>query len=289
LPVRTAAVGAAYPPRALRLEKRHLLSFAAGLDLPWDAALDDLCDGGLVGFPTYCASLEFNAFQEAAAAGANPLGLTADEQRRGVHATQDSTFHQPLRAGQRLTTSATVSALRRTRAGALAVVKAETRDASTGKPVVTSWISQVYRGVALDGPEAEAEAPPLAVAASDPGEPETRIEVPVSRALPHVYAECAGIWNPIHSEREAAAAAGLPDIILQGTATWSLAAREVVTRHADGDVGRLLRLTARFSQMVLVGERLIIELFPRQADVVPFQVLNASGAAVLKYGTAWLA
>jgi acyl dehydratase len=289
LPLRTAAVGATYPPRALTLEKRHLLSFAAGLDLPWDAALDDLCDGGLVGFPTYCASLEFNAFQEAAAAGANPLGLTADEQRRGVHASQDSTFHQPLRPGDRLTTSATVVALRETRAGSLALVKAETCDAETGEPVVTSWISQVYRGVALDGPEVEAEAPPPGVDVGDPGEPEARVEVPVTRALPHVYAECAGIWNPIHSEREVAVAAGLPDIILQGTATWGLAAREVVTRHADGDARRLLRLTARFSQMVLVGERLIIELFPRQGDVAPFQVVGAAGGPVLKNGAAWLA
>jgi hypothetical protein len=67
-----------------------------------------------------------------------------------------------------------------------------------------------------------------------------------------VYTECSGIWNPIHSERGAALDAGLPGIIMHGTAIWALAGRELV-RQYGGDPDRLVRLRARFRAPVIPG------------------------------------
>ena len=50
-----------------------------------------------------------------------------------------------------------------------------------------------------------------------------------------------------------ATAAGLPDIILHGTATWALAGRELVARCADRDPTRLRRLRGCFRAMVIPG------------------------------------
>src|SRR4029077_6419959 len=55
-------------------------------------------------------------------------------------------------------------------------------------------------------------------------------EVAISPTLAHVYTECARIWNPIHTDRAVARAAGLPDIILHGTATLALAVSRAL-RH----------------------------------------------------------
>ena len=277
------AVGAHYRPRVVELSRRDLLSFAAGIDLPWPTAFDDKRDGGLIGFPTYCASLEFNAFQGGLADGAS-LGLTPAERLRGVHAGQDTSFHAPFRPGDRLSTGGAIVAVRQTRVGVLVTVLAETRRRS-GEPIATSWVSQIYRDVALAGPDREAKAaPPTPVRSRD--RLARRTEIAVTRAMPHVYAECAAIWNPIHSERTVAIAAGLPEIILQGTATWSFACREVVDAFCDGDPTKLARVGCRFSGMAAPGEVLMIEVYEPHGDVVAFEVARQDGAPVLTGGFA---
>ncbi|HEX3850422.1 MAG TPA: MaoC/PaaZ C-terminal domain-containing protein [Polyangiaceae bacterium] len=113
-----------------------------------------------------------------------------------------------------------------------------------------------------------------------------RTEVVVTRAMPHVYAECAGIWNPIHSERTVALAVGLPDIILQGSATWSFAAREVLDANCSGDAGRLARFGCRFVGMARPGDVVTIEIFEPVGDTIAFEATRQDGASVLAGGFA---
>jgi acyl dehydratase len=89
---------------------------------------------------------------------------------------------------------------------------------------------------------------------------------PVRRGFAHVYSECAAIWNPIHTERVVALRAGLPDIILHGTATWALAGLAVALRRAGGDPLRLRRLTGRFAAPVLPDSTLRVRICPPGGD-----------------------
>ena len=286
MPLTAAAVGADYLPRDVELSTRELMSFAAGLGATGPELMDDARPEGIVGFPTYCAALEFNAFRESSARGRNPAGATAEETRRGVHAGQDSFFHAPLRPGDRLRTCGKIVGARPSSAGAIFTLRVETTALPAGRPVVTSWVTQLFRGLPLDG-EAMIEAPPPRPTPPPDGEPVAWTEVTLDRAWPHIYAECAGIWNPIHSERRVALAAGLPDIILQGTAVWGLAAREILRRHDEPATG-LARLGGRFSAMALPGDTLRIGLFEAVGRVVPFDVRNQHGAAVMRDGFAVL-
>jgi acyl dehydratase len=77
--------------------------------------------------------------------------------------------------------------------------------------------------------------------------------IPIARNLPHIYSECSGIWNPIHTDIHAARRAGLDDIILHGTCSWALAGNQIVERYCDGDPTRLRRLAARFQGRVIPG------------------------------------
>ena len=72
-------------------------------------------------------------------------------------------------------------------------------------------------------------------------------EVPISSTLAHVYTECARIWNPIHTDRAVARAAGLPDIILHGTATLALAISQTLRHDPRGPAApvRALGLSLR--------------------------------------------
>jgi acyl dehydratase len=100
---------------------------------------------------------------------------------------------------------------------------------------VTSYSSTIYRGVPVEGPDIQIDTAPALPVPSSSSALSHQLAIPVARAAPHVYTECAQIWNPIHTERRVALEVGLPDIILHGTATWALAASQLINRCADGE------------------------------------------------------
>jgi acyl dehydratase len=275
-----------YGPSEAEISARRLLAYAAGLGETGDLVFDDAREGGIVGLPPFCVSLEWPLVR--ARADGNRLGVTFEEALRGVHAIQDSIFHRPIRPGDRLITESVVVEVRPTRAGAFTRVKLETRAAASGEPVVTSWCASIFRGVEVEGePQRLESPPPLPDGQLDPSSCES-IEIPIGREAPHVYTECADIWNPIHTERQVALAAGLPDVILHGTATWALAACEIIRRRAGGDPTRLRRLHGRFTGMVIPGTSITVRLDTGPDDTVIFDVLNAEGLSAISQGVAEL-
>jgi acyl dehydratase len=285
MPILAAAVGTRLGAREVEISARQLLAYAAGVGETADAFFDDARPGGIVGVPAFCVSLEWPVVR--APRGANAYGASPDELLRGVHASQDTIFHRCLRPGDRLRVEGIVASIRPTRAGALVYTKLETRDAASGEAVVTSWYGSVFRGVTVEGEAAAPEAPPGLPDVKLEDDPE-RIAIEIAREAPHVYTECADIWNPIHTEREVALAAGLPDIILHGTATWALAARELVARRCGGEPARLARLHGRFAAMVIPGSTISVEIGAARDGVVAFGVRNADGDPAIALGVAQL-
>jgi acyl dehydratase len=137
--------------------------------------------------------------------------------------------------------------------------------------------------VAVEGAVIEA-APAVPAANGAPAVDAVVLAIP--REMPHVYTECASIWNPIHTERAVALAAGLPDIILHGTATWALAGREVLRLYADSDPRRLRRLHGRFRGMVFPGTEIRIEHQRDASGAIHFVVRNHRGEPAIDQGLA---
>src|SRR2546427_9949010 len=128
-------------------------------------------------------------------------------------------IHRPVRPGDRLSTHATVVGVEQRKPGAYQVTRLETVDAA-GAPVCTTWQGGLYRDVAVAGPDRPAvDVPaPLEPLGRNP-QVHTEVSVPISALAAHVYPECARIWNPVHTDPAVAARAGLPGLILHGTAT----------------------------------------------------------------------
>ena len=288
MPFPARAVGLDLERTVTAVTARNVLAYAAGLDASEAAFLDDAQAGGLRALPFQCVSFEWPGLVSLRQA----LGdrLSAAEARRGVHAIQDSIFHRPILPGDDLVTEGRLVGAKRIRAGVLTVCKLGTRDANTGDPVTTSWSSSIYRDVGLDGDELALETPPeLPDGAAQPLPPGAeRTTIPIPRGMPHTYSECADIWNPIHTERREALAAGLPDIILHGTATWALAGLTILRRHGGSDVARLRRVSGRFSGMVIPGEDIVVRHAAHRDGFVQFEVLTKSGAVAISQGVAVL-
>lgn len=284
--IRSAAVGITTEPHISAVTTRRILAYAAGIGDTNPRYFDDAAATGIVAHPAFCTVLEWPA---ALALRQHPqFQITWEEALRGVHAEQDSTFHQSIRPGDQLQTTATVVQVRTIKPGAFVLTKFQTADAMTGEPVVTSYSSSIYRGVPVDGADAQIEeAPPLAAKNNGLAMLE-QVAIPIARETPHVYTECAQIWNPIHTERRVALAAGLPDIILHGTATWALAASQLVNHCSGGDPTRLRRLAGRFGAMVIPGTTITLQYgrVPDEEQTVSYTVYNAEGAPAIARGLA---
>ena len=288
MPFPIESLGLQLEPHSWAASPRRILAYAAGIGASEPAYLDDARPDGLRALPFQCVSLEWPVLLSMRHATRDIL--SPQEASRGVHAVQDSIFHRPIRPGDRLVTEGQLVSARPIRAGVLTICRLITRDAASGEAVTTTWTSSIYRDVALTGeagPLAEPE-PLNAIEAEPPGPKarETRIHIP--REMPHVYSECADIWNPIHTERQVALAAGLPDIILHGTATWALAGLTILREHAGNDVGALKRLTGRFSGMVMPGDDIVVRHEPTGTGAVRFEVRTSSGAVAMTQGVGWL-
>ena len=290
MPFSTAAIGLKLEPYARQLSARDILAYAAGVGASEPAFLDDARPGGIAALPFQCVSLEWPVVLSLRDALAGVL--TPAEALRGVHAIQDSEFHRLIRPGDSLITEGQLISARRSRAGAVCVIRLVTRDADTGEAVTTSWSSSIYRGVEMEGDDISlmsAPSLPEGAHAALPASAEVTI-LPIPREMPHVYSECAAIWNPIHTERQVALAAGLPDIILHGTATWALAGLTILRRYGGSGSARLRRLSGRFSGMVIPGEPITIRHAPVNggAYAIQFEVLTPSGETAIAQGFAQL-
>lgn len=286
MPARSDAIG--HRAEAVAdVDTRWVLAYAAGLGFDPELCLDDAQPGGPVVPPTFCTGLEWILAGDSARS--NALGLTDMERIRGVHAAQDTIFHRPFRAGTKVRVSSELRHMRRSRAGTVIIARLGTNDAATGALLTETWSTSILRDVDCDVAESGAAPDHICENIPPPAPDAPRAEIRTDRGLAHTYTECARIWNPIHTERAVALAAGLADIILHGTATWALAAREVVRAHAGGDVRRLRRLAGRFRVPVMAGGLVAVRHEPRGAGLIAYAVETDGGAIAMSDGLVELA
>jgi acyl dehydratase len=272
-------------PTAVTIDARWLMAYAAALGETDPRYYDTTVPGGPIGHPLFPVCYEWplalalrqRAFDEAVA-------------RRGVHASHSLVVHRPPQSGEVLRASAAVIAVQRLRAGTLVIVRFSTTDRS-GVAVTTTDHGSIYRGVDLDGDEIDATTPLLAAPRSvgaDRAPADTRatweVGVDVPMQMAHVYTECARIYNPIHTDAAVALAAGLPGIILHGTATLALAVSRVVVRHLAGDPTHVRGVDVRFKGMVPLPFRLTVRGGATRPGAIDFEAVSPDGIAVLADG-----
>ena len=209
--------------------------------------------------------------------------LTEQEQARGVHAEHDLHIFRPIQAGDRLATSAEIIGLAQIKPGTRTLTRLDTRD-KAGDLVCRTYQVGINRGVAFEGSPGQTEDPPPLPPMPDSSAMTRSGRIQVSANLAHTYTECARIFNPIHTDLEFAKRAGLPDIILHGTATLALAVTRLVDDHLDGETSRVRRIGARFAAMVLMPSSLKIRISETQPNTLHFEVLNPDGQAAISRG-----
>lgn len=294
MPLPSSIVGARVGPVEREIDARWLMAYAAGLgdDLP--CYLDTTRPEGIVGHPLFPVCYEWDLIL-ALGRQSSPGALSDAERMRGVHASHDVLLHRPLRAGERIVVWGEIAGVERRRPGAYQVTRLVTSD-TLGQPVCETWYGSIFRGVDVEGPDRPVTGAPEPLPSPETGETLDEMEIPISALAAHVYTECSRIWNPIHTDAAVARDAGLPAIILHGTANLALAVSAVL-RHETGegapDPRRVRRVSGRFGAMVEMPQTALVRVLGLESTpdgvLLDFELRTERGEPAVRDGRLLLA
>lgn len=284
----TDDVGTSSIAKTTLIDTRVAMAYAAGINDTNPAYFDDLQKDGVHVHPCIAFSLQWNSrfrLDQAVNLRAAPFG---------VHASTDLRIYRPFRVGEAITTQGTVLEKRQLTPGVYTVDRYR-MTASDGFLVAELYYNGITRGATLAQGNAKTKDEPAwpdfgsaAVREASVREVLWQSEIPVSLHLGQQYTECARIYNPIHTEPSVAKAAGLPDMILHGSATKALSLSAVINQYFDGDSTRITRLCGQLRGMVLMDSKISVEVLAvdEHADEkkVLFRTRNAAGQAAISNG-----
>ena len=280
MPLDTRVVGQKTRAFEHHVDARWIMAYAAGIQ-DTNPRYMDTSRGDIIAHPVFPVCLEWPVILSSRELPGSEA-MTREERARGVHAAHDLHIFKQIKADQTYRTEATVTALKSIRPGAALLTRLDTFDAA-GDLVCRTWQLGISRGVDITGEAREVEQPPALP--TEEGDPcELSFQIPVSEGAANVYTETARIWNPIHSDKAFALAAGLPDIILHGTATLALAVTSLVNGLLDADPSNIIRLGGRFTGMVLMPNLLEVRVHRQSRRYLSFSVADKSGQEVFSQG-----
>ncbi|MFO1090661.1 MAG: MaoC/PaaZ C-terminal domain-containing protein [Hyphomicrobiales bacterium] len=203
-----------------------------------------------------------------------------------MHGEHDFHFHAPIVPGQRLFSVSTLTGIRSSPAGALYLIRSDTRT-HDGKDICTQYATCLIqkRKVAQNLGKKNPEKPEPART----GNPET-VTYPIAGDLTLKYADAARDYSPYTIDPAVAKSLGLPAPIVHGMCTLALISRAIVDGACKGDTRRLKRLGCRFSHPLYLrpGQDLVASLWAGK-KAVAFEATDAEGNVVVKNGFAEVA
>lgn len=289
MPLPSSLVGQAGEPSTQLVDARWTMAHAAALGHREPCFFDTASRPDVLAHPLFPVCFEWPLL---IGARHHPAfeALAPGERVRGVHASHRLHLHRPLRAGSQVTTRARAVQIEARPPGAYLVTRLDSWN-DREEPLCTTWYGTLYRGIDTEGEdraEADALAPGLSVpdlGTGAPGGSREPIALPVASGAAHVYSECARIWNPIHTDAAVARSAGLPGIILHGTASLALSVSGLVSRRLDGDFARVRVIGGRFGAMVPMPSTCRLHLAEGpELPLEPFELRNEDGGPAVRDG-----
>jgi len=276
-------VGARLRPYRTMVDWRKTTNYAAATGDDNPVYFDDRRAGGLIAPPMLAVALTW-PISSNIGDYLERKDFPGEVLMTQVHYTERLDFHRPVRPGDRLTITGLIAGILPHRAGTHCHIRYEAVDREN-QPVFTELTGALFRGVTCHGEGVVVDLPEEPAGEWCDG-PVWNQEICVDPMLPYVYDGCSDIVFAIHTSPSFAADVGLPGIILQGTCTLALAARELVNREAGGDPRRLKTLSCRFSGMVQPGTTISVELKTRNREDFFFEVINQQGQKTVSSGYA---
>ncbi|MBQ61063.1 MAG: hypothetical protein CMQ19_03205 [Gammaproteobacteria bacterium] len=281
MPLSTQTVGQQTAKFNHEIDARWTMAYAAGLGDTDECYMNTQVHADVLAHPVFPVCVEWPVILDARNLNTDVV-MTNEESARSVHASHDLHILRPIRAGDTLTTQATVIGVEKIRPGAAQHIRLDTINQNDDLVTRTYQLS-ISRGVDLVGERRFIEEPPSWPDFPDAGTVK-KIDIPVIAGSANIYTETAKIFNPIHSDKATAIAAELPDIILHGTATLALAISQIVNHYTPGYPEKISRLGGRFSAMVLMPSTLTLEIHAETETGISYSLFTESGETAISNG-----
>jgi len=279
MPMNTALAGRSYPETRHKVTSKATQQYARAtneLNPRFFEGSDDL-----IAPPLYPVVYHPRALGQAI--GDPELGI---DFKRALHGEQDMKFHAPIRPGDEITTAARIESI---------------REKGTGETITLDIVSHNQDGVLVEstlftlfvrGPSGGAGAETgTAKAATEDSSP---TEEPIARVVQQLdddqtfrYSEASGDRTRIHLDEGSARRAGLPGIIGHGLCTMAFVSRALCDELAEGEPTRLARMSLRFAQPVIPGEKIETRIWAGdEPGQFRFETLDPRGKPVVSRGLA---
>jgi acyl dehydratase len=287
MPCDSRIVGKTLGPLDYEVDQFWTMAYAAGIGDANPRYLDSTGTGRLLAHPVFPVCLATRARWQM-----EPMflaaGLTPEESIRSVHVTQDLICHRPIRPPEKLSVTATVTALERRRAGTYLLTRYDIRDGGGAAVSTIDW-GRLWRGVEMTGPERPSLAQPPLCAPSN-GAIRASFHLPIAATAAIVYTACARADNQVsfHTDTAAANRSGLRAPLLMGVATLAMSVSRIIECEAGGDPERVARVAGRFGAMVFMPSEVTLEVRSREhhenGDRISFELLTADGGRAIRDG-----
>nr|AZL94355.1 hydroxysteroid 17-beta dehydrogenase 4 [Nephromyces sp. MMRI] len=156
------------------------------------------------------------------------------------------------------------------KSGALVIIQTDVYSIATGSLICVNEASLFIRGIGgFGGLSGSKQKKPIQIPARPPDHIFTKKTVP-NQAL--IYRLC-GDYNPLHVDPEMAALGGFNSPILHGLCFFGIAGLGVVRTACRGDANSIKSIEARFSNAVIPGQTLKVEIWEESGDCL-FRVIN---------------
>ena len=273
-----------FPERRHTYTRQDSILYALGLGLGADpvdpAQLQFVYEDGLKAFPTMAVVLGYPGFWMREP----DCGI---DWVRVVHGEQRLTLHAPIPAEGTVIGRTRITHVidKGEGRGALVIQQRSVTDDATGTLLATIDHTTFCRADGgFGGPKVEAPAPHRLPETP----PECHCDIATLPQAALIY-RLSGDDNPLHADPAVARAAGYPQPILHGLATYGVAAHAVLKTYCEMDPARLRAFDLRFSAPVFPGETVRTEMW-RTGETVSFRArVLERDSVVLNNGRAVIA
>jgi hypothetical protein len=264
---------------------RKTMNYAASIGDNNPAYFDDESPYGIIAHPVFPVAITWNilgSIQNFIDSDSFPSELLFTQ----VHYTEHLEIHKPVTPGQKLIISGKIVAIIPHRAGTQVILRLDAME-KEGSLIFTEHIGAMLRGVECAGSSGE-ELIPVIPKSPEIQEAIWESKVYINPLLPFIYDGCTDIIFPIHTSKKFAHMVGLPDIILQGTATLAIAVTEIINRELGGNSKMVRSLSCRFTGMVIPGSEITVRFLSKKnlenRNLLFFDVINSKGERILGNG-----
>lgn len=273
-------VGAHMKPYHYRVNFRQISNYAASIFDENDRYFNTQKESEIIAHPLFAVRISweivtkfFKLWQ---------VKLPADIFDHLLHHSEYLIVHRPLKPGDELTIRGEISGLIPHKLGAKIVLKFDYFD-SSDQHVLTEYVTAILFGVkCLDDGKITHDLPEIGRIQSTV--PLWQEPLSVSRSAPYVYDGCNNIVYPIHTDIHYARSVGLPDIVLQGTATLAMGVSAIIRKELGNDPGRVKVVAGKFTGIVVPPNQLNVRLLKKGATDFSFDILDQNDKFVLRGG-----